>query len=124
MCVCRYRLTKVIGKGAFSEVRLATNTKTNEMVAIKIILKENIRQHKLNLRVKKEVCIMKQLKHPHVAEVKDVLQSANEIFIVMECISRGELRKELKLKGFWCGLLLRTIDHVCFSCHATRRSTQ
>ena len=73
---------------------------TNETVAIKIIHKENIRQRNLSLRVKKEVSIMKQLKHPHVAKVTDVLQSPNEIFIVMEYISRGELRSEVAKKGF------------------------
>lgn len=103
MRVCRYRIiTKVLGTGAFSKVKLGMNMQTNERVAIKIILKENIRQRNLSLRVKKEVSIMKQLNHPHVAKVTDVLQSPNEIFIVMEYISRGELRSEVAKKGFGC----------------------
>ena len=43
---------------------------------------------------------MKQLKHPNVVQMKEVLASRSKIFIVIEYISGGELFEEIVKKGY------------------------
>ena len=108
MRVCRYRLIKTLGEGTFGKVKLAEDMETNEHLAMKIIDKDQVMQKNMGPQVKKEISIMKQLKHTHVIQVKEVLASKTKIFILMEYISHGSLREELVSRGL-C---------KCLPCHA------
>ena len=52
-------------------------------------------------QVKKEISIMKQLKHPNVVQVKEVLASSTKIFIIMQYLSHGALRSEIVSRGLF-----------------------
>ncbi|KAL6056354.1 Serine/threonine protein kinase OSK3 [Balamuthia mandrillaris] len=49
--------------------------------------------------VKKEIAILKRIKHKHVIELKDVLVSQTKIYLVMELSTGGELYYILATKG-------------------------
>ena len=100
VCVYRYKLIKTLGRGTFGKVKLAKNMETDELVAMKIIDKHEVVAQNLGAQVKKEISIMKQLKHPNCVQVKEVLASSSKIFIIMEYVKHGELRKELDSRGF------------------------
>ena len=100
VCVYRYKLIKTLGRGTFGKVKLAKNMDTGELVAMKIIDKHEVLAQNLGPQVKKEISIMKQLKHPNIVQVKEVLASSSKIFIIMEYVKHGELRKELDSRGF------------------------
>ena len=70
------------------------------MVAVKILDKEQIQHQNMGQQIKKEISIMKQLKHPNVVQMKEVLASRSKIFIVIEYISGGELFEEIVKKGY------------------------
>ena len=72
------------------------------MVAVKILDKEQIQHQNMGQQIKKEISIMKQLKHPNVVQMKEVLASRSKIFIVIEYISGGELFEEIVKKGCRC----------------------
>ena len=74
--------------------------KTKEMMAMKVIEIMRAVQKNLVPQVKKEISIMKRLKHPNVIQVKDVMASKTKIFIIMEYVKRGDLGSALKSKGF------------------------
>jgi len=99
----KYRVLKTLGQGTFATVKLARNTNTNEMVAIKIIDQKSVMQKNMFDQIKKEIVteitIMKQLDHPLVIEIKEVLASRSKIFIVMEYASNGDLQSYLESKG-------------------------
>eukprot|EP00291_Cryptomonas_curvata_P001211 CAMPEP_0172194440 /NCGR_PEP_ID=MMETSP1050-20130122/25581_1 /TAXON_ID=233186 /ORGANISM="Cryptomonas curvata, Strain CCAP979/52" /LENGTH=73 /DNA_ID=CAMNT_0012870247 /DNA_START=66 /DNA_END=283 /DNA_ORIENTATION=+ len=54
----QYELGKVIGAGAFSKVRLAVHTVTNEKVAVKIVNKDQIHNIKDLERVMREMHVL------------------------------------------------------------------
>lgn len=72
-------------------MKLAQNVLTHEQVAIKVIEKANIKTPKQKISVEREVRLMKLLHHPHIVGVKDVFESKDCIWIVMEHASGGEL---------------------------------
>ena len=45
--VGKYELGKILGQGNFAKVKLARNIETNELVAIKILNRDQVLQHKM-----------------------------------------------------------------------------
>eukprot|EP01029_Cantina_marsupialis_P030874 TRINITY_DN856_c0_g1_i1.p1 TRINITY_DN856_c0_g1~~TRINITY_DN856_c0_g1_i1.p1 ORF type:complete len:437 (-),score=114.26 TRINITY_DN856_c0_g1_i1:1305-2615(-) len=89
--VGRYEIGKTLGEGTFGKVKFATNTDTGEKVAIKVLDKEKIQKQNMGAQIKKEISIMKMVRHDHVVDLKEVLASRTKIFIVLELITGGEL---------------------------------
>lgn len=86
-----YRVDKTIGQGTYGKVKLGFHIVTGEKVAIKVIQKSTIENDRQIKRIQKEVRFLKLLHHPNIVRVYDVLETATEIFIVMEYASGGEL---------------------------------
>ena len=55
-----------MGQGTFGKVRIGTHTITNEMVAIKILEKDKIKDKADVERVTREINILKKVRHPNV----------------------------------------------------------
>ncbi len=72
-------------------VKYAIDTETNEAVAIKILDKEKIQKQNMGNQIKKEISIMKMVKHKYIVGMVEVLASKTKIFIVLELITGGEL---------------------------------
>ncbi|KAF9578971.1 hypothetical protein BGW38_004971, partial [Lunasporangiospora selenospora] len=81
-------------------VKLARHRKTNEQVAIKIIPKAALANRAAVHRgIEREIAIMKLINHPHVIRLYDVYETEQELFLVMEYVSGGELFEYLVNKG-------------------------
>lgn len=89
--VGKYEIGRTLGEGTFGKVKYARDTTTGLSVAVKILDKESIQQQNMGAQIKKEISIMKMVKHPHVVNLLEVLASRSKIFIVLEFISGGEL---------------------------------
>ena len=50
-------------------------------------------------KIKQEIRILKQLRHPNVVELKEVLASRQHIFMVMELVPGGELFDKIVAEG-------------------------
>jgi len=99
--VQQYDLGKTLGTGAFSKVKLATDTNTGTQYAIKIISREMVVKQQMEEQMKKEIAIMKMLKHPNIIELHEVLQTKNNIYMVLELVPGGELFDRIvKVKRF------------------------
>lgn len=72
-------------------VKYALDTETNDAVAIKILDKEKIQKQNMGNQIKKEISIMKMVKHKYIVGMVEVLASKTKIFIVLELITGGEL---------------------------------
>ena len=72
-------------------VKHAIDTETNEAVAIKILDKEKIQKQNMGNQIKKEISIMKMVKHKNIVGMIEVLASKTKIFIVLELVTGGEL---------------------------------
>uniref|UniRef100_A0A914HJN5 non-specific serine/threonine protein kinase n=1 Tax=Globodera rostochiensis TaxID=31243 RepID=A0A914HJN5_GLORO len=96
--VGKYKLLKTIGKGNFAKVKLAKHVPTGMEVAIKIIDKTALNQSSLQ-KLFREVRIMKQLDHPNIVKLYQVIENETTLFLVMEYASGGELFDYLVAHG-------------------------
>lgn len=54
--VGKYLLGKTLGQGTFGKVKMAVDTETKKIVAIKMMDKGKIREARMGAQIKKEVC--------------------------------------------------------------------
>lgn len=87
-----YTLGLTLGEGAFAKVKLATHIITKEKVAIKIIDKSKLLKDDFDIkRVKKEISILKRLRHKNIIQLYEILESKHYLYIVMEYCEGREL---------------------------------
>ena len=91
--------TATQGEGTFGKVKKALNTESGEWVAIKVLDKEKIQKQNMGQQVKKEISIMKLVRHKHIVSLKEVLASRTKIFIVLELVTGGELFDKIVAEG-------------------------
>ncbi|XXG52705.1 hypothetical protein AAC387_Pa03g0962 [Persea americana] len=89
--VGKYEVGRTIGEGTFAKVKFARNSETGDPVALKILDKEKVLKHKMVEQIKREIAIMKLIKHPNVVRLYEVMGSRTKIFIVLEFVTGGEL---------------------------------
>ena len=87
----RYELGRLLGQGTFAKVYYARSLVTNQSVAIKVIDKEKIVKVGLIAQIKREISIMRLVKHPNVIELYEVMATKTKIYFVMEYAKGGEL---------------------------------
>lgn len=88
--VGKYELGKTLGSGSFSKVKLGVDD-AGRQYAVKIIEKEQLVREHMEEQLKREISVMKLLKHPHCVQLFDVLQTQNHIYLVLELVTGGEL---------------------------------
>nr|XP_027066990.1 CBL-interacting serine/threonine-protein kinase 24-like isoform X1 [Coffea arabica] len=95
----KYELGRTIGEGTFAKVKFAQNTETGESVAVKVLAKSTILKHKMVDQIKREISIMKIVRHPYIVGLHEVLASKTKIFIVLEFVTGGELFDKIVHQG-------------------------
>ncbi|XP_047326228.1 CBL-interacting serine/threonine-protein kinase 12-like [Impatiens glandulifera] len=87
----RYEMGKLLGHGSFAKVYLARNVKTDELVAIKVIDKDKILKGGLIAHIKREISILRRVRHPNIVQLFEVMATKAKIYFVMEYVRGGEL---------------------------------
>lgn len=87
----KYELGKLLGQGTFAKVYHARNLKTGMNVAVKIIDKAKVLKVGMIDQIKREISVMKLIRHPNVVELFEVMASKTKIYFVMEYVKGGEL---------------------------------
>jgi len=90
-----YVLGEEIGRGSFSTVRRGRNKKSGKDFAIKCIQKKFIKMHLLE----REIKIMKKLKHDHILPLIEVFENKENIYLVLELVTGGELFDKIVERG-------------------------
>lgn len=94
----RYRLERVLGKGAMGAVYEATQLDLDRKVAVKLIPAELVTE-RTTARFKVEALATSQLCHPNVVGVYDFGMDADCLFLVLEHLSGRTLQQELATRG-------------------------
>ncbi|XP_062164232.1 CBL-interacting serine/threonine-protein kinase 8 [Alnus glutinosa] len=97
--VGKYEIGRTIGEGTFAKVKFAQNTETGESVAMKVLDRNTIIKHKMVDQIKREITIMKLVRHPYVVRLHEVLASRTKIYIILEFITGGELFDKIVRHG-------------------------
>ncbi|KAK8943751.1 CBL-interacting serine/threonine-protein kinase 12 [Platanthera guangdongensis] len=87
----RYELGMLLGHGTFAKVYHARNIKTGEYVAIKVLDKERILKSGLVAHIKREIAILRRVRHPYIVQLFEVMATKTKIYFVMEYVRGGEL---------------------------------
>lgn len=67
------------------------NEITNHKVAIKILNKRKIKLQGVFEKVKREIKVLRRFHHPHIIKHFEFIDTASDIFIVLEYAEKGEL---------------------------------
>uniref|UniRef100_A0ACD5U1I2 Uncharacterized protein n=1 Tax=Avena sativa TaxID=4498 RepID=A0ACD5U1I2_AVESA len=87
----RYELGRVLGHGTFAKVYHARHADTGETVAIKVLDKEKALRHGLVPHIKREITILRRVRHPNIVRLFEVMATKSKIYFVMEFVRGGEL---------------------------------
>lgn len=98
-CFGSYILGQTIGEGEFAKVKSAVHIKTKELVAIKMVKRNNNNSNSQNSKqtedylkkVNQEIDILKSIDHPNIIKIHDVIYTEDTIGIVMSNANGGEL---------------------------------
>lgn len=80
----KYELGRLLGQGTFAKVYHARNTKTGENVAIKVMDKEKILKVGMIDQIKREISVMRLVRHPNIVQLYEVMASKTKIYFVIE----------------------------------------
>ncbi|KAL4297648.1 hypothetical protein GQ457_12G023820 [Hibiscus cannabinus] len=120
--VGKYEVGRTVGQGTFAKVKFAQNTITRESVALKVLSKATILKHRMVDQIKREISIMKIVRHPNIVRLHEVLASRTKIYIILEFISGGELFDKIvrcgRLPENECRLYFQQLVDAVAHCHS------
>ncbi len=92
----KYVITRLLGRGGMGSVYLATQTRLNRPVAIKVLLAHLVGSSSMRTRFEREARIVARLRHPGIVTIHDfgVLPSGHA-YLVMEYLDGETLRKTI-----------------------------
>ncbi len=89
-----------LGQGGMGSVYRATDTTTGETVAVKSLKPELIERDKALLqRFRQEGEALRQLNHPNIVKIIDMVEQDDVHYLVMEYVAGGSLRQVLRREG-------------------------
>ncbi|WOL12557.1 CBL-interacting protein kinase 18 [Canna indica] len=91
MLMQRYEVGRFLGKGTFARVYYARNVKTLQSVALKVIDKQKVLKVGLVDQTKREITVMRLVKHPNVVQLYEVMATKSKIYFALEYVKGGEL---------------------------------
>jgi len=94
----QYEFKSELGRGAFSIVYLAVHKATNNHFAVKVINKKDLgKDYEKNLKM--EVDILKKVNHPNIIALKELFDTPDKLYLIMELVTGGELFDKIVEKG-------------------------
>ncbi|ETK80493.1 PLK protein kinase [Phytophthora nicotianae] len=94
--ISEYTLLEFLGEGATAQVYLAEHEASGAHVAIKVIDKLLVQRAQLESKVRQEMVLHAELRHPHVLHVESVFEDARNYYMVLEHCARRSLSAVVK----------------------------
>ncbi len=95
----RYRIAGMLGSGGMGEVYRADDTKLDQPVALKFLPARLARDPMLLARLHDEVRLGRQVSHPNVCRLYDIVDWQGAHFVAMEYVDGEDLAKLLRRIG-------------------------
>ncbi|KAI5302871.1 hypothetical protein KEM56_000264, partial [Ascosphaera pollenicola] len=87
-----YVLGQTLGEGEFGKVKLGWKRETGAQVAIKLIRRETLGSNPQRLpKIYREINILKELNHPNIVRLHEIVETDRYIGIILAYASGGEL---------------------------------
>ncbi|KAG6504779.1 hypothetical protein ZIOFF_037126 [Zingiber officinale] len=95
----RYELGPVLGYGTFAKVYLARDVRSGKGVAVKVVAKDKVLRAGMEEQLKREIAVMRAVRHPNIVELHEVMATRSRIFFAMELVRGGELFARIASHG-------------------------
>lgn len=95
----RYRIVSLLGSGGMGEVYRASDLRLGQSVALKFLPDETARDPKALARFHNEVRIARQVAHPNVCRVYDIVEMEGHPYISMQYVDGEDLQSLLRRIG-------------------------
>jgi len=92
-----YKVLERLGKGSMGEVWLATDTVLARRVALKLLLRETVRDEAARARFLREGRAIAALNHPNIAVVYEAAEHEGVPYLAMEYVDGHALSHELRM---------------------------
>ncbi|ERE68841.1 sperm motility kinase Z-like protein [Cricetulus griseus] len=113
----QYTILRTIGQGGCAQVKLAHHRLTGAAVAVKVLLKE---KHQA-FPITSEVRIMKRMNHPNIISLFQVIETEQNIFLILELADGRELWDWIQQVGYLqegiARKIFKQILHAMCYCH-------
>jgi protein-serine/threonine kinase len=87
-----YVLGQTLGEGEFGKVKLGWKRDGSSQVAIKLIRRDSVQNHPGRLpKIYREISILRDLAHPNIVRLHEMVETERHIGIILEYASGGEL---------------------------------
>ncbi|KAL1961964.1 hypothetical protein VTN77DRAFT_745 [Rasamsonia byssochlamydoides] len=128
----QWALGKTIGAGSMGKVKIAKNLETGEQVAVKIVPRQSIEEHRSGrdaeradrskeIRTAREAAIVSLLDHPYVCTLRDVVRTSYHWYMLFEYVNGGQMLDYIishgKLKEKQARKFARQIASALDYCH-------
>ena len=80
-------------------MKYAQHSETGTAYALKVLNKDYLVQRGMVEQVKTEIAILKQIKHPFIVNMHEIMSSRDKIFLVMELVTGGDLFDKIAVQG-------------------------
>jgi calcium-dependent protein kinase len=115
-----YRIGKVLGNGAFGEVRMCVSRDTSAQRAVKVLRKSHMDEDERKMLFN-EINILRELDHPNIVKMFEFFEDEKRFYIVQEICKGGELFDEILHRGKFterdAALLTKQILSCMNYCH-------
>lgn len=95
----RYQIIDVLGKGGMSTVYLAKDINIQKLWAIKQVEKNSQSGNLKKVDLMAETNILKKLDHPALPRIVDIIETEDNIYVVLDFIDGISLDKKLQMDG-------------------------
>lgn len=92
-------IMRIIGVGSFGRVHLIQHKETCKYYALKVLNKFTLMQHNQLEQIAHEVEILSSIQHPFIVRMQNSFQDSENVYIMLEYVSGGELFRLFKLYG-------------------------
>lgn len=95
----KFIIMRTLGKGSFGKVKLALHTPSGEKIAIKILEKDIIKKEEDLMRIRREIKILSQVRHPNIIQLYEIIETNKYFFFLMEYAEQGELAEYIESRN-------------------------
>jgi len=93
-----YRIGKMLGSGAFGEVRVCVHRESGAQRAVKVLRKSHMDEDEKRMFFN-EINILKDLDHPNILKMYEFFEDEKRYYIVTDICKGGELFDEIVARG-------------------------
>jgi len=93
-----YRIGKILGTGAFGEVRMCVHRESSAQRAVKVLRKSHMDEDEKRMLFN-EINILKEIDHPNIVKMYEFFEDEKRYYLVTEICKGGELFDEILQRG-------------------------